>query len=101
MLTALVSQIQHTARWIEFLLGRGKVAENYVHASGRKVRDVMTEAMYTVEDEMPLSEVVDLMEKRRLSAFQSCATASGRHRHTRKVAVCIGRAATPLHSHLI
>src|SRR3954452_19051992 len=30
------------SRWIEFLLGPGKLAENYVHAAGRKVRDVMT-----------------------------------------------------------
>ena len=51
-------------RWIEFLLGPGKLAENYVHAKGRKVRDVMTETVQTVEEDTPLSDVVEIMERK-------------------------------------
>src|SRR6476469_3059330 len=29
-------------RWIEFLMGTGRLATEYVHASGRKVIEVMT-----------------------------------------------------------
>jgi CBS domain-containing protein len=57
---------RHTARWIEFLLGPGKLAENYVHASGRKVRDVMTDEVYSVEEETPLTDVVTVMERQRI-----------------------------------
>ncbi len=57
---------RHAARWIEFLLGPGKLAENYVHAAGRKVRDVMTEQVYTVEEEAPLGNVVAIMERRKI-----------------------------------
>jgi len=57
---------RHAPRWIEFLAGPGKLAENYVHASGRKVRDVMTDKVYSVDEETPLSEVVEIMERRRV-----------------------------------
>jgi len=57
---------RHAPRWIEFLAGPGKLAENYVHASGRKVRDVMTDKVYTVDEGTPLSEVVEIMERRRV-----------------------------------
>jgi len=57
---------RHTPRWIEFLSGSGKLAENYVHAAGRKVRDVMTDKVYAVDEETTLSEVVETMERRRI-----------------------------------
>lgn len=53
-------------RWIEFLTGPGASAEAYVHARGRKVRDVMTSEVCTVDQETPLSEVVDTMERHRI-----------------------------------
>jgi CBS domain-containing protein len=55
-----------TARWIEFLLGPGKLAENYVHAAGRKVRDVMTHEGHAVEEETTLDEVVTIMERQKI-----------------------------------
>jgi len=55
-----------TARWIEFLLGPGKLAENYVHAAGRKVRDVMTHEAHAVEEETTLDEVVTIMERQKI-----------------------------------
>jgi CBS domain-containing protein len=53
-------------RWIEFFLGAGRLADEYVHASGRKVREVMTQDVYSVTDETPLEEVVALMERRHI-----------------------------------
>ena len=35
-------------RWLEFVLGPGRLAEEYVHVSSRKVRDVMTRDVHTV-----------------------------------------------------
>ena len=29
-------------KWLEFVLGPGKLAEEYVHTSGRKVEEIMT-----------------------------------------------------------
>src|SRR4051794_20693515 len=34
-------------RWIEFLMGAGQLADDYVHTSGRKVREVMTQEVYS------------------------------------------------------
>jgi CBS domain-containing protein len=53
-------------RWLEFLLGPGRQADDYVHSHGRKVRELMTEHPISVTEETPLEEVVTLMEKRRI-----------------------------------
>ena len=54
------------SRWIEFFVGPGKLAEEYVHTSGRKVNEVMTPSVYTVSEDASLEEVVHLMERRRV-----------------------------------
>lgn len=51
------------SRWIELLLGPGMLADDYVHASGRKVHEVMTSEVHGVTEEAPLRQVVDLMER--------------------------------------
>jgi CBS domain-containing protein len=51
-------------KWLEFVLGPGKLAEDYVHASGRKVEEIMTPDPWTVGQDDPLEEVVELMERR-------------------------------------
>jgi CBS domain-containing protein len=53
-------------KWIEFLLGPGRMADDYVHASGRKVEDVMTRDLVTVAEDDTLDTVVELMERRRI-----------------------------------
>jgi len=53
-------------RWLEFLLGPGRLATEYVQASGRKVSDVMTPDVYTVTEDAPLEQVVHLMERHRV-----------------------------------
>lgn len=51
-------------KWLEFVLGPGRLAEEYVHNSGRKVEEIMTNDPYTVSDDDSLETVVELMERR-------------------------------------
>jgi len=53
-------------RWLEFLIGPGRLASEYVHACGRKVTEIMTPAPYTVGEATPLTEVVQLMERHQI-----------------------------------
>jgi CBS-domain-containing membrane protein len=53
-------------RWVEFFIGPGQLADEYIRASGRKVRDVMTDDVRTVMPHTPLSDVVRLMERHRI-----------------------------------
>jgi CBS domain-containing protein len=53
-------------RWLEFLLGPGRLAEEYTRSHGRKVHEIMTTNAVTVTEEVPLDEVVRLMEERRI-----------------------------------
>jgi CBS-domain-containing membrane protein len=54
------------SRFVEFLLGPGRLAQDYAHASGRKVGEVMTPDVYTVTEDAPLEQVVHLMERHRI-----------------------------------
>jgi CBS domain-containing protein len=51
------------SRWLQLLVGPGKVATEFVHQQGRKVGEVMTRDPQTVSESTPLAEVVQLMEK--------------------------------------
>ena len=53
-------------RWLEFLVGPGRLAEDYARSHGRKVGEIMTAEPITVTEETPLEEVVRLMERRRV-----------------------------------
>jgi CBS domain-containing protein len=53
-------------RWLEFLLGSGRLAEEYTRSHGRKVHDIMTADPATVTEEESLDAVVQLMEKRQI-----------------------------------
>ena len=53
-------------RWLEFVLGPGPMAADYVHAHTRKVSDIMTRDVATVTEETPLEDIVKLMETRRI-----------------------------------
>jgi CBS domain-containing protein len=52
--------------WIEFFTSPGRLAEEYVHASGRKVEDVMSTDVSTVTEESTLAEIAHLMEGKRI-----------------------------------
>jgi CBS domain-containing protein len=49
--------------WLQFFLGPGTAASDFVRERGRKVEDVMTRDPITVDEETPLEELVHLMEK--------------------------------------
>ncbi|MGO9702750.1 MAG: CBS domain-containing protein [Xanthobacteraceae bacterium] len=53
-------------KWVEFLVGPGRLADEYVHASGRKVDEVMTADPVTVAEDDTLDTVVELMERRHI-----------------------------------
>jgi CBS domain-containing protein len=53
-------------RWLEFLVGPGRLAEEYVESHGRKVAEVMTTEPVTITEDTPLDEVVATMERRRI-----------------------------------
>jgi CBS-domain-containing membrane protein len=52
--------------WLNFLMGPGRLADDYVHTHTRKIADVMTPEPYTVTEDTSLEEVVHLMEKHRI-----------------------------------
>jgi CBS domain-containing protein len=53
-------------KWIEFVLGPGRLAAEYTHGSGRKVEEVMTQDPVTVSEDDSLASTVDLMERKRI-----------------------------------
>jgi CBS domain-containing protein len=53
-------------KWLQFLLGPARMAEDYVRAAGRKIEDVMTKEPVTVSEDDTLPTVVELMERRHI-----------------------------------
>lgn len=54
------------ARWLEFLVGPGKLAQEYADTHARKVHEVMTPDPVTVTEDTLLEDIVRLMEKRQI-----------------------------------
>ena len=50
-------------RWLQFLVGPGRAASEFVQASGRKVEEVMTRNPQVVTEDTTLEEIVRLMGK--------------------------------------
>ena len=57
---------RHRPKWLEFIVGPGRLASEYVHQTGRKVAEVMTAEPCTVSEDDALEKVVELMETRRV-----------------------------------
>ena len=53
-------------RWIAFLAGPARLAEEYVHSHSRRVRDLMSTPLITVSQDAPLESVVSQMEEHRI-----------------------------------
>ena len=53
-------------KWLEFIIGHGRLAQEYVHSAGRKVAEVMTPDPYTIDEDASLEAVVEAMERRRI-----------------------------------
>lgn len=52
--------------WLEFILGPGRLAQEYVDTHGRRVEEVMTADVVSIDKSMPLKEAVTLMEGRHI-----------------------------------
>ncbi|WP_262029273.1 CBS domain-containing protein [Microvirga sp. Mcv34] len=52
--------------WLEFLVGPGKIADEYVHAHGRKVEEVMSTDVVTIRSDAPLDDVIEAMSRHRI-----------------------------------
>ena len=54
------------SRWLEFLMGPGKMAAEYTHTHGSKVSEVMTTRVHSVNEDTSIEKIVEFMEKRRI-----------------------------------
>ena len=54
------------SRWLEFLMGPGRIAAEYSHSHGRRVSEVMTREVHNVDVSTPIEEIVDVMERYRI-----------------------------------
>jgi CBS domain-containing protein len=57
---------RHRPRWLEVLMGPGRLAGEYVRTHGRRVEELMTHDVISVPEDTPLDEIVALMERRRI-----------------------------------
>lgn len=53
-------------RWLEFIMGPGRLAQDYVHTHARKAEEVMTRDVFSVTPDTPLTDVVALMERKHI-----------------------------------
>ena len=53
-------------KWLEFILGPGKLAQEYVQTWGGKVREIMTSDPWTIGENETLEAAVEVMERRRI-----------------------------------
>src|ERR1700674_4549352 len=53
-------------RSLEFLVGPGRLADDYVHSHARRIDEVMTCDVQTITEDTPLDNIVALMEKYRI-----------------------------------
>ena len=51
------------SRWLEFLMGPGRMAAEYSHSHGSKVSEVMTTEVQSVGEDASLDDIVQLMER--------------------------------------
>jgi CBS domain-containing protein len=53
-------------RWLEFLAGGGRAAREYARSHGRRVHEIMTHGVITVDANAELSEAIDMMLEKRV-----------------------------------
>jgi CBS domain-containing protein len=58
--------VRHRSRWLEFFIGSGQLASEYVQSHSRKVRDVMTPTPEVIGEETPIENIVLIMEEKRI-----------------------------------
>lgn len=63
---AEVGTDRHRPRWLELVLGPRRMAQEYVDTHSRRVGDLMTKEVFTIDESAPLADAVALMEKHRV-----------------------------------
>jgi CBS domain-containing protein len=58
------TELMRRRHWLEFLLGPGPLAKEYVRTRARRVDEVMTPDVVTVDEDAPVNEIVRRMEQR-------------------------------------
>ncbi len=58
--------VRHRHPWLEFLIGPGRIAEDYVKTHGRRVDEIMTSEVVGIGADASLDELVRLLEHRRI-----------------------------------
>lgn len=53
-------------RWLEILMGPGRLSSEYVRTHGRKIGEIMSREVFAVRPDEPLDRVVALMEQHRV-----------------------------------
>lgn len=59
------TQPRHS-RWLEFIMGPGRIAAEYTHSHGSKVSEVMSGEVKTCGEDATLEQIVELMERHRI-----------------------------------
>ncbi|KRB15392.1 hypothetical protein ASD99_11090 [Mesorhizobium sp. Root695] len=59
-----IGTARHRPKWLEIWLSRSQLAQEYAQEHGREVEHVMSRDVASVGPDAPVSEIVDLMEKR-------------------------------------
>src|SRR5262249_46367691 len=57
---------KHRPWWLEAVTGASTLAEEFAKSHGKKVREVMTAGVISVNEETPLSEIAALFERKRI-----------------------------------
>jgi CBS domain-containing protein len=52
------------ARWLEFLIGSGKLADQCVQVCGGKVHEIMSPQVFTASEEAAVADIAAIMERR-------------------------------------
>lgn len=61
-----ISTERKRPRWLQFLLGPGRLADEFVHSHGRKIDEIMTRDPHSIAEDTSLEDIVRLMEKHRI-----------------------------------
>ena len=65
-------------KWLEFIVGPGKLAQEYTHSAGRKVEDIMSSDPRTIREDQTLEAVVETMERHHVKRLPVTRTPGGR-----------------------
>jgi len=52
--------------WVQFFTGTASLADEYVRSHGRVAKDVMTQAVVSVQPDTPIAAIADIMHQKRI-----------------------------------